>query len=339
MPIVIIQKLTSTDGFIAFDLDDAPAAGVTRSAPKILVDGASLLARSLTYRFATFERKIGGASAGVNAAPDVRPAALAAYCAEIGPLVGEQRFVTEPGKGVTAEDLAPLRVLDPRSEDYWRLEDELTGLGVAVAAEVAAGDLPGKRVAIEGFDRSGPALVAALTERGATVVAISTALGTLADPAGFEPTAVAGAWTEHGVGLVARMGNEPALPWTVFSIDADILVVGSKPGVIDDQVAAGLIATVVVPSGAVPITAKGLAVLRRAETVVVPDFVSSAGPLFAGWPAPGADDPRVAAIDGIAGALAEVMDHPDGPLLGGCLRAEAFLRSWRPTLPFGRPLA
>jgi glutamate dehydrogenase (NAD(P)+) len=327
MPIVIIQKLTSTDGFIAFDLDDAPAAGVTRSAPKILVDGASLLARSLTYRFATFERKIGGASAGVNAAPDVRP------------LVGEQRFVTEPGKGVTAEDLAPLRVLDPRSEDYWRLEDEFTGLGVAVAAEVAAGGLPGKRVAIEGFDRSGPALVAALTERGATVVAISTAEGTLADPAGFEPTAVAGAWTEHGVGLVARMGNEAALPWTVFRIDADILVVGSKPGVIDDQVAAGLIATVVVPSGAVPITAKGLAVLRRAGTVVVPDFMSSAGPLFAGWPAPGADDPRAAAIDGIGGALAEVMDHPDGPLLGGCLRAEAFLRSWRPTLPFGRPLA
>ena len=84
MPGVIIQKLTSTEGFIAFDLDDAPAAGVVRSAPKILVDGASLLARSLTYRFATFERKVGGASAGVNAAPDDRAGALAAFVGEVG---------------------------------------------------------------------------------------------------------------------------------------------------------------------------------------------------------------------------------------------------------------
>src|SRR3954454_15198544 len=95
MPSVIIQKLTSTDGFIAFDLDDAPAAGVTRSAPKILVDGASLLARALTYRFATFERQIGGASAGVNSPPDGRAEALAAYCTEIEPLVTAGRFLTE----------------------------------------------------------------------------------------------------------------------------------------------------------------------------------------------------------------------------------------------------
>jgi hypothetical protein len=37
MPGVIIQKLTSTEGFVAFDLDDAPAVGVVRSRPKILV--------------------------------------------------------------------------------------------------------------------------------------------------------------------------------------------------------------------------------------------------------------------------------------------------------------
>ena len=339
MPIVIIQKLTSTDGFIAFDLDDAPAAGITRSAPKILVDGASLLARSLTYRFATFERQIGGASAGVNATPDARPAALAAYCAEIEPLVADHRFVTDPGKGVTAADLAPLRSLDPRSADFWLHEDELTGLGVAVAADAASGGLTGRRIAVEGFDRAGPALVAALVERGATVVAISTADGTVADPVGFEPDAVAAAWIEHGPGLVAGFAAPAGPSWAVFGTDADILVVGSKPGVIDDQVAAGIAATVVVPSAAVPVTAKGLAVLRRAGAVVVPDFVSTAGPLFAGWPAPAAGEPGQAAIDAISGVLVELADHPDGLLLGACLRAEVFLRSWRETLPFGRPLA
>ena len=109
MPAVTIQKLTSTDGFIAFDLDDAPAPGIVRSAPKILVDGATLLARSLTYRFASFERQVGGASAGVNAAPDGRAAAVAAFVAEIEPLVRDGRLLVEPAKGVSADDLAPLQ--------------------------------------------------------------------------------------------------------------------------------------------------------------------------------------------------------------------------------------
>ena len=111
---MIIQKLTSADGFIAFDLDDAPAAGVVRSAPKILVDGARLLARSLTYRFATFERRVGGGSVGVNAAPDGRAEALAAFVAEAAPRVAEGRLLVEPGRGVSAEALAELRRADPR---------------------------------------------------------------------------------------------------------------------------------------------------------------------------------------------------------------------------------
>ena len=65
-----IEKLASTDAFIVFDLDGVPGAGIVRAAPKILVDGATLLARSLTYRFASFERQVSGASAGINAAPD-----------------------------------------------------------------------------------------------------------------------------------------------------------------------------------------------------------------------------------------------------------------------------
>jgi hypothetical protein len=37
--------------------------------------------------------------------------------------------------------------------------------------------------------------------------------------------------------------------------------------------------------------------------------------------------------------LDEVLEHEKGPLLAACYRAETFLRTWRETLPFGRPLA
>ncbi len=98
----------------------------------------------------------------------------------------------------------------------------------------------------------------------------------------------------------------------------------------------------VVPSGPTPVTAKALARLRRADKVVVPDFVSTAGPLFAGWPAPGAGastDPARAAAEAIRAVMGEVIDHPEGPLLAACYRAEAYLATWCEQLPFGRPIA
>ena len=44
----------------------------------MLRDGAELLARSTTYAAASFGLQVGGGSAGLNAKPDDRPAALAA---------------------------------------------------------------------------------------------------------------------------------------------------------------------------------------------------------------------------------------------------------------------
>src|SRR3546814_9868608 len=106
-----IQKLTSTDGFIAFDLGGAPAVGVVRLAPKVLRDGAELLARSTTYAAASFGLNVGGGSAGINAKPEGRDAALAAFLEEAAPLVESGRWLPTPGVGLSADDLA-------RSEEH-----------------------------------------------------------------------------------------------------------------------------------------------------------------------------------------------------------------------------
>jgi len=338
---VQIQKLTTTDAFIVFDLDGAPAAGITRSAPKILVDGATALARTLTYRFASFERKVSGASAGINAKPEDRAAAVAAYAAEVSPLVAERRWLTEPGRGLGTDDLASLRAQDPRPAAYFDEAAALTAAGVAAAAQVAAGGLEGRTVAIEGFDGGGPALVAALDRRGARIVAVSTSAGTAVGEA-LAPDRLAEAWSSHGPQMVEDLsaGGASAVETSaVFGVVADVVVVGSKSGVIDDEIAAALAARIVVPSGPTPVTAKALASLRRADKLVLPDFVTTAGPLFAGWPGAGSGDPTQAAVDAVEAVVAEVIEHPDGPLLGACYRAEAFLATWCEQLPFGRPIA
>nr|WP_283251142.1 hypothetical protein [Rhabdothermincola salaria] len=215
-----------------------------------------------------------------------------------------------------------------------RADGVAAAVGTAVPAE-------GCRVAIEGFDAAGPALVRALTARGAVVVAVATPSGTKEVPEGISAEAAAEAWAAHGPGLVTELGGDASPPGSVFAADADVVVAGSKVGVIDHEVAASVRARAIVPGGALPVTAKALAVLRRAGVVVLPDFVTTAGALFA-WPVDGGeitvDEARAAATTAIVEVLAEVADHPSGPLLGACERAEAFLTTWAADLPFGRPL-
>ena len=114
-PPMEVLKLESTDGFIAFDLGDAPAVGIVRQAPKVLRDGAELLARSTTYAAASFGLQIGGGSAGLNAKPDDRDAALAAFLEEVAPLVESGRWLPGPGVGIQADDLSGLARADERA--------------------------------------------------------------------------------------------------------------------------------------------------------------------------------------------------------------------------------
>jgi glutamate dehydrogenase (NAD(P)+) len=331
---VATKKLTTVDGFVVIDLDDAPVStGIVRSAPTILASGAADLARTLTYAYASLGMQRGGASAGVNATDDARPAAIEAFTAEIAPLVAAGTFLPDAGKGVTEEQLAVLRGDDPRVAVTDKTRDRLVAIGAVTAAEHALGGLDGRRVAVEGYDEAGRQLVGELIERGATIVAVGTPKGCVQDAAGLSPFELA-----KGAGIIGE-GAEPA--FKVLGADCDVLFTGSKMGAVDHKGAAFVKARAVVPTGAIPVTAKALAGLRRAGTVTLPDFVVLAGPLLAAWGDPTADGAALEATtrDTVAGILGEVAAHPTGPLLGACERAEAFLRTWRTSLPFGRPLA
>jgi glutamate dehydrogenase/leucine dehydrogenase len=342
MPAVRIQKLERTNAFIVFDLAEATQnIGITRLAPKILVDGATLLARSTTYLLATFEWQMGGASAGINAKPADRGTALAAFVEEVEPLVREGTFRTEPGKGVSEEDFAALLAADPRPGAGAGMGRDLIGTSAATAAEKTLGGLDGRTVAIEGLDRSTVGVVTAMAEGGAQIVAVSTTKGTVVHDTGFDASVLASLVAEHGVDAVDHLDAEVLPAAAVFADEVDVFCVGSKTGIVDHDVATSIKAPLVVPIAPLPITAKALAVLRRAERIVLPDFVTIAGPTLA-WLADegtSVDDLRTLVSEAVEVVLDEVLDHEDGPLLAACYRAEAFLRTWQDDLPFGRPLA
>lgn len=297
---VSTRRLSTTDGFVVVDLDDAPESfGVLRSAPKVLVDGATWLARSQTYQFAVFGRRASGASGAVNAPADAKVEAIATAVVELGGDDWSSVHLTA-GRGVSASDLASLRAVDPRPDGWFDDRDGAVVAGIVAAAERALGGLSGVRVAVEEFDATGPLLAAALAASGATAVEIDSSLGADA----------------------------------VVHADADVLFLGSKVGLLGDALVPHVRARTIVPSGPMPVTAKALAALGRAGVTVLPDVITTAGHL-ALWPQDGSSTDPAALV---ADRLASVLDHPRGPLVGACELAEDFLGTWT-TVPFGRPIA
>jgi glutamate dehydrogenase/leucine dehydrogenase len=296
---VQITKLTGTDAFVAVDLASSDrASGIVRWAKKVLQDGAGNLARHLTYGYASLGIEASGASAGINSDPDGRADAIAAFSLEAA--VTNVRF--DPGKGVSAADLAALAATDDRSPALADHRAELVAAGAHAALEAAIGSLSGCDVAIEGAPFAADELSALLTASGATVTTVDAGM---------------------------------------FRTACDVLCVGSKVGAVDHENAPAVSARTILPLTPLPITARGLATAGRAGVTVLPDFITLAGPLVAHWPGPDAtlETLTLDLRSRVGTAISAVLDHPEGPLLGACEAAETFLLTWQSELPFGRPIA
>ncbi len=280
-----VDKLTGTDGFVVTDLDHATTSvGVVRLAPKVLRDGAQLLARSVTYAFASFGvAGHAGASAGINAKPDGREAAIAAFLDEVRARAEGGALVLSPGNGLTPDDLAPLG---------WGAVDTALAAAGALAAGRVAGPHDWRTAAVVGTGPVADAAVEQLTKADATLV-------------------------------------EPR-----YDSACDVLFVAGKAGVLDHATAAVVQARTIVPLTPVPVTARALAVLGKAERVVIPDFLATAAPLLAAFDAGGGDP-----VQRIHTAVTDLAEAGTGLWLAAAKRAEQNLATWTAEKPFGRPLA
>ena len=218
-----LHKLTSTDAFIVFDLGEAPAVGVVRQAPKVLRDGAELLARSTTYAAASFGLTLGGGSAGINAKPDDREAAVVAFLEQVAPLVESGRWLPGPGVGISADDLAAL----PRGEDRAAAFDPVAAGESAVAAALGAlGSLNGTQLAIVG---SGPVADAAAASVGVNGGALFEQ-GSFDAPCDALLVAGKAGVLEHD--LAATVKARVVVPLTPAPVTARALAVLGRAGVV-----------------------------------------------------------------------------------------------------------
>jgi glutamate dehydrogenase/leucine dehydrogenase len=344
-----IHRLTTVDGFIAFDFDDARfSGGGTRYAPDVTEAEAALLARAMTYKFGVLGLQAGGAKGAVRGTPEEKADVMARYCEEIRPLVEGRRFGTGPDLGTSEADFKPLR--DPAARPSVMtaviggdsIEDLITGFGVVVAAETAMGTLDGAAFAIEGFGKVGGGVAREAVRRGGRVVAVSTIAGCVVDAKGLDVEALLGLRKAHGDAFVEHMGAFERDPKALFEVDADVLVPGARTGVITEDVAESLKTRWIVPAANVPYTLAAIDVFKGRRVRYLADFVCNAGATI-GYTS-GADDPaelfgyverKIGELQSRAGA------DPRGPYEGACAMAEDYIRTWRGDdgMPAGPPLA
>ena len=350
------HKLASVNAFVVFDLEDAEtSSGLVRCAPKILPSSAAELARSATYTFAAHRCKRGGASAGINAKGDERDEAVRAFTEEIAEMATTGKFLPDAGKGMTEEDLQPLRAADMRGDALFAehegmpLATYLQGVGAVAAAGAALGGLEGRTAVVEGFGLAGMAAAKELEEQGAKVVAVSTGAGVAMASAGFSHAELSEAFAEHGEEMVKHLGAGVSAEGDadfsdadpIWSAEADVFFAGSKIGAVDHNVAELFAPSALASLTPLAFTTKALVALERKGAKVLSDFVCLGGPLYAeasgGQTTP--SEVISATRTNTAALVEEASQHPEGIFLGACAIAEQFLLTWRSELPFGRPLA
>jgi glutamate dehydrogenase (NAD(P)+) len=350
---MIVHHLTSVDGEIVFDIDPEVAgttAGGTRVADGVTVDEVALLARAMTYKFAVFEIRYGGAKAGIRPRLlDTHAETMQRYCDEIRPLVESRRFLTGADMGTTTADFAPLfpprrtsRVIDS-VVDGIPFEQLVTGRGVVAAASAWLGGLEGRTVAVEGFGAVGGGVAREVVRRGGRLVAVSTVDGAVADAAGLDVDALFEARAAHGDGFVRHLGLDVHRPGELHGLPVDVLVPGARTGVYTAALAEDVQATVIAPAANVPYTAAGLDVLRRSRVAALPDFVCNGGAVIAYQsPAGLTPDEVLHRVDRLVGERIESarLSKMD-PIRHAAVLADTFLATWLPEgyRPDGPPLA
>jgi glutamate dehydrogenase (NAD(P)+) len=352
-----VVELSSVPGFVVFDLPGAAvSAGGTRLAPDVSVAEVALLARAMTYKYAALGVRIGGAKAGVRGDPAdaaARAGLMARFCAAVRPMADAGRFRTGPDMGTSEEDFAPLRERRAAPSAMGAtvggvpFEDVLTGYGVTVAADTAlrarwGWGWEGRSVAIEGFGKVGGGVAREVVRRGGRVAAVSTLAGYIADPKGLDIGLLLALRDEHGDGCVARYGLPTGPPAEMFAaVRADVVVPGTRPGVMSGPAAGSLPESVrvIAPAANAPYTAQGADVLHQRGILALPDFVCNAGAVIGYGGAADATPEQVLTAAGttIGELILDAMEHPGGPLAGACARAQKFLRGWwgePPEVPF-----
>lgn len=265
-----------------------PSIGGVRMAPDVTLEECARLARAMSRKNAAAGLPHGGGKSVIIADPAMplaeKKRLIHAFARAIEQL---SDYIPGPDMGTNEVCMAWIRDEIGRAVGLPRVIggiplDEIgaTGLGVAVAAEVAEPfsgvALNGAKIAIQGYGAVGRHAARFLAQKGARIVAVADSGGTAICPDGFDLSRL-DALKADGKGVTAYPDATLADRDTVITADCDILVPAARPDIIDSTNAADIKAKLIVEGANIPATRAAEQDLHARGVLVLPDFIANAG--------------------------------------------------------------
>jgi glutamate dehydrogenase (NAD(P)+) len=265
-----------------------PAIGGLRMARDVTTEECFRLARSMTLKNAAAGLPHGGGKSILYGDPEMPVAEKEQLIRAMACALGDcEDYIFGPDMGTNESCMAWVKseigraVGLPRELGGIPL-DELgaTGFGLAHCAEVATEwcglELPGARVVLQGFGAVGSHAARFLGERGAIIVGVADARGSIADPKGLSVEALLALRRERR--SVAELDPDRAAPRdAVIDVECEIWIPAARPDVIRADNVDRLRTKLVIPGANIPMTPDAERTLHERGVVCVPDFVANAG--------------------------------------------------------------
>jgi glutamate dehydrogenase (NAD(P)+) len=277
-----------------------PSKGGIRYHPSVTLDEVRALAMWMTWKCALMQLPYGGAKGGVVCDPaGLSPRELEAltrrYTTEISVLLGPEADIPAPDVGTNPQVMAWMMDTYSMHRGY-TVPAVVTGKPIAIggsqgrvgatgrgcmlmareAARHCGFELPGARVAIQGFGNVGSAAAEMTQQQGARIVAVSDQQGGIYNAGGLDIPAV----IEHCHRTGSVIGFPEAEPITnaqLLELPCEVLIPAALDSQITGENAARVQARVVVEGANGPTTPEGDRILRDAGVFVVPDILANSG--------------------------------------------------------------
>ncbi|MBI2079272.1 Glu/Leu/Phe/Val dehydrogenase [Candidatus Micrarchaeota archaeon] len=273
-----------------------PGKGGTRFVPDITTDEVKGLARAMTWKNALADLPFGGAKSGIKGDPKSphKEAFVRAFARKIKSIVpnlyigGPDMNTTEKEMGIIAQEIGTRQATTGKPLEMGGLPHELgsTGFGVYHSTLVAAAhkglDISKATVAIEGFGNVGTFTMKFLTEKGATVVAVSDSKGTIYNEKGLDYHKLME--TKEKQGTVTKYADGKVLhAEDLFGLSVDVLIPGARPNVIHEKNVNSVKAKLIVEAANIPMTYDIEKQLMKKGVLIIPDFVANAGGVISSY--------------------------------------------------------
>jgi len=285
---------------VQHNLTRGPGKGGIRYYPKATLNEVRALAMLMTWKCAVVDIPFGGAKGGV--ACDAKKLSLAElerltrrYTSEICQIIGPNSDIPAPDMYTNEQVMAWIMDTYSMQMGYTVPEvvtgkplsvggspgrAEATGRGCVIVVKQAAEhiglELPGARVAVQGFGNVGSVAAAYLAKEGARVIGVSDSQGAVVNEKGLDVEQLK-AYKAASGSVVGFKGAEDLPPAEVLELDCDVLVPAALEGQIVASNAPRIKARLIAEGANGPTTPEADRILGENGVMVLPDILANAG--------------------------------------------------------------